>query len=133
MAAFLTVSGCHDTTEAESARARWAANQPAAYVFTMKRVCFCGDIRAVVVSVRNGSVESRKYEDTGADVPGTFSALYPAVEGLFAIVNDAVARKAESIQATYDPSRGFPVQIDITNMRNAADDGLSVTVRDFKP
>lgn len=130
----MIAAACHDVTAAAAARAQWDANQPAAYAFTMQRLCFCPpDItRPVVVTVRNGVVESRKYEDTGAEVAGQFTQLFPAVEGLFAIVDDAVTRKADTIDADYDQSRGFPVRVAIDYIKQAADDELTFTVRDFK-
>lgn len=129
----VVAAGCSSTTEAESARTKWASHQPAAYMFTMQRICFCGDTRPVVVSVRNGVVESRKYEDTRADVPSQLANAYPTVEGLFALIDDAVARKADMITAAYDPDRGFPVQVSIDYSTKVADDELTVEVRDFKP
>ena len=126
--------GCRTTTEVQSAHAKWLTNQPVAYAFTMQRICFCAPVvtRPVVVSVRNGVVESRTYEDTGADVSNELAQLFPAIDGLFAIVDDAVARKADSISADYDQTLGFPVRVAIDYVKLVADEELTFTVRDFK-
>ncbi len=118
--------------ELESARARWAASQPNAYEMTVRTSCFCIENRPVIVAVRAGVVESRRYADTGLAIDPRFASSFPAVEGLFAVVDDAVARKAALLDVQYDAVRGFPVRISIDYISNALDDEITYLVSDFK-
>ena len=118
--------------ELSSARARWAASQPTAYEITVRTSCFCAETRPVIVAVRAGVVESRRYADTGLAIDPRFTSLFPAVEGLFAIVDDAVARNAAQLDVQYDAERGFPVRIAIDYLKNAIDDEITYVVTDFK-
>ncbi len=101
----------------------------------MERLCFCPrEITGpVIIQVKAGLVESRRYADTGAPVDARWIAEFPAIDGVFAIVDAAIARRAEMIDAVYDPMRGFPTRVDIDYIKNAIDDELGVRVRDFKP
>src|SRR5689334_4889737 len=61
----------------------WARTAPAAYQITVSVGCFCPQelSRPVVVSVRDGQVESRRYADTGLDVAPMFAKSFPTVAG----------------------------------------------------
>jgi hypothetical protein len=85
----------------------------------------------VVVTVRNGQVESRRYEDTGADVPAEFAPAYPTVDGLFAVIEEAIAEQAAAVDVLYDAARGFPVSIQIDGSPMIADDEMFYGTRNF--
>lgn len=123
------------SSDLDDARARWRSAEPVSYEFTMERLCFCPrEITSpVIVQVKAGVVESRRYADTGAPVDARFTTEFPSIDGVFAIVDAAIARSADKIDAAYDPTRGFPTRIDIDYVTNAIDDELRVRVRDFKP
>jgi hypothetical protein len=77
-------------------------------------------------------VESRRYADTGLPIDPRFTPLFPAVEGLFAVVDSAVARNAAKIDAQYDALYGFPVRIAIDYVSNAIDDEITYVMSDFR-
>ena len=128
-------AGTDPSSDLEDARARWRSAEPTSYEFTMQRLCFCPRelTSPVIVQVKAGLVESRRYADTGGPVDARWTAEFPAIDGVFAIVDAAIARRADKIDAVYDPTRGFPTRIDIDYISSAADDELGVRVRDFKP
>ena len=115
-----------------SARARWAASQPNAYEITVRALCFCGENRPVIVAVKAGVVESRRYADTGLAIDPRSASLFPSVDGLFAVVDDAIARHAAQLDVQYDDVRGFPVRIAIDYIKNAIDDEVTYQTSDFK-
>jgi hypothetical protein len=139
--AVIAVVACSDSTapvsatlaDLTAAKSRWAASAPASYQYTFSRSCFCGpeSARLVVVTVRNGVVESARYADTGALLAPAQAAAYPTIEGVFALVDDALARHADSITAEYDAARGYPVRIFIDWFTNAVADEMGYGVRDF--
>ena len=65
----------------------------------------------VTVSVRNGVVESQQYVSSGATVAAQYAAIFPAVEGLFEIIDDAIRNDTKPLTIQYDPTLGYPTRI----------------------
>ena len=65
----------------------------------------------VIVSVRNGVVESRQYTQTGASVTSEYANALPTVEGLFALVDEAIRNGTKPLTVQYDPTLGYPTRI----------------------
>ena len=101
------------TTRLASARARWTRVGPASYTYTIMRSCECTAESSgpVIVSVRDGVVESRRYAQTGASVTSQYATTFPAVEGLFALIDDAIARGTRPLTVQYDATLGYPTRI----------------------
>jgi hypothetical protein len=139
VAAAATLGACDGPTlperQLQVARLKWERTRPAAYTFTIARYCFCTSdgIGPVIVSVRDGVVESRTYVNSGAAVAPTYADYFPTVDGLFELIEDARRQGADAINATYDPARGFPVVISIDYVREMADDELTYRATDFRP
>jgi hypothetical protein len=105
-------------------RALWAAARPAAYVYEVERVCFCapagrGPVRVVV---DGANVVSRTYTDGGEPVDSSLTAFFPAVDGLFDLLDDAVARGAVRVSVTWAPEGGLPLDAFIDYSENIADE-----------
>jgi len=115
------------------ARERWARTAPAAYQITVSRGCYCllDATRPVIVVVRDGQVESRRYEDTGVAVVAELAGYYPTVEGMFDLIEAAIARGAVQVEASFDATRGFPIEIALDESATMVDDDLRVSTRDF--
>ena len=112
----LAACGSSSTGPADSlaaARARWVRNAPASYSFTIRRSCECLAETAgpVTVVVRNGAVESRQYVSSGSSVAAQYAQIFPAVEGLFAIIDDAIKNGTKPLTTQYDPTLGYPTRI----------------------
>jgi hypothetical protein len=97
----------------EAARARWAHLGPAAYTVTIARSCNCLPEMSgpVIVVVRNGTVTSRHYVQSGAAVGPQYAAVFPAVEGLFAIIDAGLREGVLPLDARYDAGLGYPIRI----------------------
>jgi hypothetical protein len=119
--------------ELARAKLRWAQTAPSAYQLTIGLGCFCPVemVRPVIVTVRNGQVESRRYAETGVDVDPRLAEAFPTVDGLFAVIEGAIARHAERVEVAYDLTRGFPISITIDGAAGVADDESFYSVRDF--
>ncbi|HVD06048.1 MAG TPA: DUF6174 domain-containing protein, partial [Gemmatimonadaceae bacterium] len=130
-AAAVTVGACDGPTAPErklqAARLKWEHTRPAAYTYTVALYCFCPQEGSgpVIVSVRDGVVESRTYVNSGAAVAPTYADYFPTIDGLFEVIEDARRQGAYAINVTYDPARGFPVVISIDYERATADDELT--------
>jgi hypothetical protein len=137
--ALASATGCDSVgpeveTDLDRARATWQSAAIRDYTYVVQRGCFCAPdaLGPVRVTVEDGVVTEAVYLDSGRPV-GAFGNLFPAVEGLFDLIRDAVADKAYRVDVAYDAELGFPTVIDIDYIENAVDDELMVWARDFLP
>jgi hypothetical protein len=80
--------------------------------------------------VRDGLVVSAVDPDTNEPIDPPLNG-FPTIEDLFDEIQDAIDRDADNIDATYDESFGYPVQVFIDWIRNAIDDEMSFQVSDY--
>jgi hypothetical protein len=59
--------------------------------------------------------------------------LGETVDGLFTFIQTAIDRPAKLIRATYDPAKGFPIEIDYDGAAQIADDEIFFRVSDVHP
>lgn len=105
-------------------RRLWESVRPAAYVYEVERQCFCirEAIGPVRVAVAGGQVRARTYSGDGSPVRDDLRSLFPAAEGLFDILEEAVAQGAHQVQVTWDPATGLPLDFWIDYNVNMADE-----------
>jgi len=108
----------------------WEARGQSTYLFELERQCFCGtEARGPVrVTVEGNQVTGRIYSDTGTAVPEPFADLFPSVDGLFDILEDALARSAERVEVTWDDESGVPLSFFIDYSVTMADEELGYSV-----
>lgn len=118
--------------ELERARQRWEAAGLADYRWTVTRNCFCIDESRgpAVVTVRDGAVTAVETVDGGRPVDPMYRDLFPSVEGLFAVIEDALARGAATVDVRFDAGSGVPlhVWIDYDEMMADEEQGFEATV-----
>lgn len=109
---------------------------PADYDIVVQRQCFCGGPEAlgpVRVRVRGGAIVERTYETDGSPVPAPFAATFPAVEGLFEFIEDAIDRESDHLVVIFDPELGYPVLAFADYVLEAADEEQGYDVVAFEP
>ncbi|SRR5690606_22207352 len=113
----------------DAARARWDAAGIVDYAFVYEEVCFClpEDRGPFAITVRDGAVASATYQGEPANARRT----YPTVDSLFATVEDALDRGAESVRVTFDPVLGYPAEASIDYEAMVADEELGFRVSDL--
>jgi hypothetical protein len=111
-------------------RELWDSSGLSDYQVQYRRVCFCPtDITSpVIVSVKDGAIDSLTYAETGEPVGEAFHDLFPDVSGMFDIIQDAIDQEAESIRVSYDPNLGHPVSVGIDYSYMIADEELGFEV-----
>lgn len=121
--------------ELEVNRQVWSEQRVADYRYAVKHSCFCPEdvVAPVVVEVRDGVVVERRYQESGALAPREHRQLWPAVEGLFGVVENALERNAAEIEVGYHPRLGYPIFIRIDHDRNAVDEEQEFTVSELEP
>ena len=115
-----------------SAQERWERHEPAAYRMTIHRSCECLPEMSgpVVVSVRDGIVISRQYVPSGTPVTTTYAELFPAVEGLFALIDGALRDGVRPVDPRFDERLGYPTRF---SLGDPATDAPLYTITQFTP
>ena len=110
----------------------WNQRGLPSYQFTIQRVCECipEQMGPVVVEVRNGVVQQRRYQ-TGTAVSPQFDDLFRPVPGLFELIHDAIHFPVAALAVRYDRFYGFPESIQIDWVAGEADDEVSYLISDF--
>jgi len=135
MAGFLAACGRGDMfspIQFAHARGRWEAHEPVAYRFRISRSCECTGTEAVIVEVRNGVVQSRRYAANGALVPAEGPGLYPSIDGIFDLIEQFRREGVDQIAVRYDDELGYPRSISVDRYREAVDDEVYYSIRDFE-
>ncbi|MGD2045814.1 MAG: DUF6174 domain-containing protein [Gemmatimonadota bacterium] len=112
----------------EANRARWLSQGPSSYQYALRRSCFCPYLGPVRVTVAADTVVGRVYVESGDPVPEIEADAFPAVDGLFELLDQAFENGADDIDVTYDPELGVPIEISIDYLENAVDDELGIQV-----
>lgn len=124
------ILGTEGLGDLEAAELRWEAFEPQSYSYAIERQCFCADrgrgpVRLTVV---NGAVVEAVYIADGEPLTDEQRGWFPAVEGLFDILRDAIDRDAHEIRVQYDPVSGVPTDFWIDYEDFVADEELGFVV-----
>lgn len=111
-------------------RQMWEARRPEDYVFELERQCFCAeDARGPVrVTVQGSVAVSRIYAGSGLAVTEAFADLFPTVDGLFDVLEDALRRSADRVDVTWDPDSGAPSSFFIDYSVGIADEEVGFVI-----
>ena len=141
LVATLVAAACSDAgtgpgdlrLEIATHRALWEASRPERYTYALKRLCFCAveAIGPVRVVVSGDSVISRTYVEGGDTVGPNEVDLFPGVDGLFRVLDDAIASGAADIRVTWDDRLGYPTEISIDYLAMAVDDELGLVITEL--
>jgi len=140
----LLLSGCTvitgpddawDREQRDLSRARrtWSTSFIEDYEFVVRRNCFClmGGV-AVRVVVQRDVVVAREIDGTSTPLPSGLAYLYPSIDGIFSVIQDAIDTRAYQIDASYDGRYGFPTDVYIDYERRAVDEELGYTMLRFR-
>jgi hypothetical protein len=125
-----------DRHDLDKHRRRWRSANVASYEYEIRRSC--GECPAestepVRVVVRNRAITSMTYVRTGLPVPAHYYGLFPTVEGLFGIVEDAIDRDAAALSVDYDAAYAYPTFISIDYAVNVIDDEIGIQATGLVP
>ncbi|MGV3709412.1 MAG: DUF6174 domain-containing protein [Gemmatimonas sp.] len=117
----------------EGPRAKWTANRPPSYSYTLARGCFCPTelTTPVEIVVRNGAVESRTYQNSTTPVPAAYAGYFPTIDGLFAKLDSARLAKPFILNLSFDETYGYPTLINVDQSRNAVDEEYTYVASNF--
>lgn len=123
-----------DERELERRERQWSQLALSDYDFVVQHRCFCGlGGVPILVVVRGGVVQSQTIVETGAELPTSQWPTRRTIGDFFNVLHDAFDRDAHRIDATYDPVRGYPEDVFIDYLENAADEEYGWTIVSLTP
>ena len=119
----------------DDAHARWQATHLTDYQYDFQRICFCAPIvtRPVTITVLGGAFVSVVYQDSGTAADTTYFRQYLTMERVFVSLRHELDAHPASFAPVYDTSAGYPHQVFIDRLANAADDELSLYITAVRP
>ena len=119
--------------ELTSNRLIWEAMGPDSYQFEFRRICFCirEFVAPVKIAVRGGTIVDVTFLESGLEAEEPDPETYETIEGLLELLQEALDRKAFSLQVNYDPNFGYPTDADIDYDARIADEEFGFTVTDL--
>lgn len=118
-----------------TARSLWGRKRPASYRYQLRLLVFAPPsvTDPVIVEVRNHVPVSVTPVTPGESIDEATFARYDTIEELLSVVEEAVTRPAEQLNATFDTGYGYPKEVNIDYSRQMADEEFAFRVTDFQP
>ena len=117
---------------------RWRNTGITDYDYSFTRGCFCPEefVGPYAVSVRQQAVVRATFQgtdlfDIGILEIGRYDEIVKTVDGVFEEIERAL-READSFTAEYDPLLGYPTNVYIDWIANAADEEVGYTIRGLR-
>jgi hypothetical protein len=132
-AAFIN-PGCAAKSSLDKNLDLWRSKGIKDYSYELQVICFCpAELTSPVrVEVRNSATLSVRYVADNAPAANEFFGRFDSVEKLFDVIRDACDRGADSVSTTYDPANGSPASANIDYIKQAVDEELAFTTRNFR-
>jgi len=120
--------------EAKLARAHglWLQTLGPTLRYEAQKFCFCRDTRRVQVTERGGRVLEMRDAATGTLLPQDEWSLHASVGTAFQLLHDSIEWGAQSIRAEFDPTHGFPTEIEVDSHEYVADDEIRIILEHFQ-
>jgi hypothetical protein len=129
--------GPSDQRALDEAQARWEASGLTDYVFEYQHLCFCADAdRLVRIQVASNLVVSVEPVDGQGPLAAQNLSAWPTIDTLFSHIASLASSggfKDFEFDATYNPTLGYPVSIELTAPSNVADAGSVEKVSELEP
>ena len=134
----LILTACSSLGQSDLSRnqQKWQAANISHYRFKVFVGCFCAFTQdmPLVVEVKDGEVVSMEYQ-TGNPIDDSsreYFSKFATVDRLFSELEADLGGEADEVTVTYDSTHGYPTEINIDFIKEAADDELYLTVSEFE-
>jgi hypothetical protein len=123
-------------SEIERNQEKWQGTNIQHYRFNLSLGCFCvfSQDMPLVIEILNNQVVSMEYQ-SGNPVDAAnreYFERFATIDRIFSELEADLRGKADKVAVTYDPTYGFPAQVNIDYIENATDDELGLTVSEFE-
>jgi len=122
-------------SELDANRRKWEAQDLSDYTYRFRQLCFCPPeiTDEVWIHVEDNQVASATFVESGEPVGQPRLGELRTIDGLFDYLQDAIDREAHSIEATFDPTLGYPTHAAIDFIENAVDEEQAFTAEELTP
>lgn len=134
----LTLSACGGGSTFQQNQAKWESQNVDHYRYTIAVSCFCIFANVeVTYEVQNGQIVNQSVQ-TSPDNPvdeaqvSDFYQDYNTIDKVFDYVGRAVD-EADKTTIEYDSIYGFPTEVAVDWIEQAADDEIYLTLSNFEP
>lgn len=136
MALVLAACSMGSRTEIERNKEKWQDANVSHYRYNLFVGCFCvfSQDMPLVIEVKDGEVVSMEYQN-GNEIDASSRELfekYATIDRIFSELAKDINGEADEVIVTYDPTYGFPAEINIDFIKDAIDDELALTVSNFE-
>lgn len=139
----LALAGCAamgsamgNQSEIEQNQEKWQDAGISHYRYNLFISCFCVFVEnmPLVIEVQDGEVVSMEFQN-GKEIDPSLLELfgkYATIDRVFAELEAGLNGAADEVVAQYDPTYGFPTEVTIDFIEEAADDELYLTLSNFE-
>jgi hypothetical protein len=139
----LVLAGCAamgsamgNQSEIEQNQEKWQDAGISHYRYNLFISCFCVFVEnmPLVIEVQDGEVVSMEFQN-GKEIDPSLLELfgkYATIDRVFAELEAGLNGAADEVVAQYDPTYGFPTEVTIDFVEEAADDELYLTLSNFE-
>ncbi|MCC5667174.1 DUF6174 domain-containing protein [Nostoc sp. CHAB 5784] len=112
----------------------WRQKKISNYRYEFTRSCFCfpKSTEPVIIEVRNGVTTSITYKYGKNPVDTALFEKYNTIPKLFNIIRNAFIKKADNLTVQYNPTLGYPTQINIDYDKQRTDDTIFFTISNLQ-
>ncbi len=129
-------SAIQSKSDFDRARDQWQAANISHYRFNLFVGCFCVYTQdmPLIVEVKDGEVVSMEFQSGKAIEASNLEYFqrFATIDKIFAEVEKDLGGEADQVTVEYDETYGFPKQVSIDFIQQAADDELGLTVSEFE-
>jgi hypothetical protein len=117
---------------------KWQDANITHYRYSIHIGCFCAFTQdmPLTIEVRDGEVLSITKADRTPVAPDDpqfeLFSRYATIDRLFSDLKTNLDGAADEVTVTYDPTYGYPSQVNIDKIKEAVDDELALTVSNFE-
>jgi hypothetical protein len=134
--ALAACSAAGSQTEIEQNKEKWQDQDITHYRYHLSITCFCvfSQDMPLIIEVQDGNVVSMEFQ-SGKEIDAANRELfdkYATIDRIFAELEADVNGAADEVIVKYDPTYGFPTEVTIDFIKEAADDELYLSLSNFE-
>jgi hypothetical protein len=122
--------------ELEQNKEKWQNANISHYRYNLSITCFCvfSQDMPLIIEVQDGNVVSMEFQ-SGKDIDAANRELfekYATIDRFFAELEADLNGAADKVTVAYDPTYGFPTEVNIDFIEEATDDELYLSLSNFE-
>ena len=118
----------------DSANQAWLNQDSQNYDYLFQKQCYCSHAytQAIQVSVRDGKIESARYQHNQQAVPERVLQSLRTIEQWFSYIQAGYDKGYAKLEASYHPAYGYPERITVDPRLRISDDEKDIQISDLR-